>query len=106
MKIARYEIDGAVYYGVLDGETLRRLPGSPFEKTEPTGRTDALKDVKLLAPLDRPRIFGVGMNYVAHIKEMNHSSRFWKQVERCYPDWREARDWLHTRGGALHSIGD
>ena len=41
MKIARYEIDGAVHYGVLDGETLRRLPGSPFEQAEPTGATDA-----------------------------------------------------------------
>ena len=70
MKIARYEIDGAVHYGVLDGETLRRLPGSPFEQAEPTGATDALNAVRLLAPLDRPRIFGVGMNYVAHIKEM------------------------------------
>jgi predicted metal-dependent hydrolase len=48
----------------------------------------------------------VAAHEVAHIKEMNHSGRFWKQVERCYPDWREARDWLHTRGGALHSIGD
>jgi predicted metal-dependent hydrolase len=37
---------------------------------------------------------------------MNHSDRFWKQVERCYPEWREARAWLHERGGVLHSIGD
>lgn len=48
----------------------------------------------------------VAAHEVAHIKEMNHSDRFWKQVERCYPDWREARAWLHERGGALHSIGD
>lgn len=48
----------------------------------------------------------VAAHEVAHIKEMNHSDRFWKQVERCFPDWREARAWLHERGGALHSIGD
>lgn len=48
----------------------------------------------------------VAAHEVAHIKEMNHSDRFWKQVERCFPDWREARTWLHERGGALHSIGD
>lgn len=48
----------------------------------------------------------VAAHEVAHIKEMNHSSRFWKQVERCYPDWREARTWLHERGSALHAIGD
>lgn len=48
----------------------------------------------------------VAAHEVAHIKEMNHSSRFWKQVEKCYPDWREAREWLDQRGGALHAIGD
>jgi predicted metal-dependent hydrolase len=48
----------------------------------------------------------VAAHEVAHIKEMNHSGRFWKQVERCYPDWKEARTWLHERGSALHSIGD
>ena len=48
----------------------------------------------------------VAAHEVAHIKEMNHSDRFWKQVERCYPDWREARNWLHERGGVLHAIGD
>jgi len=48
----------------------------------------------------------VAAHEVAHLREMNHSSRFWKLVERCYPDWREARTWLHERGSALHSIGD
>jgi len=37
---------------------------------------------------------------------MNHSARFWRLVERCVPDWREARDWLFERGSTLHAIGD
>lgn len=48
----------------------------------------------------------VAAHEVAHMKEMNHSDRFWKQVERCYPDWRETRTWLHERGAYLHAIGD
>jgi predicted metal-dependent hydrolase len=48
----------------------------------------------------------VAAHEVAHIREMNHSNRFWKQVERCFPDWKEARTWLHERGSHLHSIGD
>jgi predicted metal-dependent hydrolase len=35
---------------------------------------------------------------------MNHSARFWRHVERCVPDWQEARRWLQERGSALHAI--
>lgn len=48
----------------------------------------------------------VAAHEVAHIREMNHSNRFWRHVETCVPDWRQARSWLHERGGALHAIGD
>jgi predicted metal-dependent hydrolase len=48
----------------------------------------------------------VAAHEVAHLKEMNHSPRFWRQVERCVPDWRKARRWLEERGSALHAIGD
>jgi len=43
---------------------------------------------------------------VAHLIEMNHSRAFWKQVERCMPDWAEARQWLQERGSVLHAIED
>lgn len=48
----------------------------------------------------------VAAHEVAHLREMNHSARFWRQVERCVPDWRKARRWLEERGQALHAIGD
>jgi predicted metal-dependent hydrolase len=48
----------------------------------------------------------VAAHEVAHLREMNHSSRFWKQVERCIPDWQDARRWLQERGSALHAIAE
>jgi predicted metal-dependent hydrolase len=48
----------------------------------------------------------VAAHEVAHLREMNHSARFWKQVERAMPDWQPAREWLQERGSALHAIGD
>jgi predicted metal-dependent hydrolase len=39
---------------------------------------------------------------VAHLKEMNHSPRFWAVVRRLYPDYEVPRDWLRRHGAALH----
>jgi predicted metal-dependent hydrolase len=33
-----------------------------------------------------------------HRREMNHSARYWKQVERAFPDYRTAEMWLKTSG--------
>jgi 2-keto-4-pentenoate hydratase/2-oxohepta-3-ene-1,7-dioic acid hydratase in catechol pathway len=70
MLIARYQTGNETHYGSLEGETLRRLSGDLLGKLTPTGRNDALRDVKLLSPVDPPRIFGAGLNYVSHIEEM------------------------------------
>jgi predicted metal-dependent hydrolase len=39
---------------------------------------------------------------VAHLKEMNHSSRFWQLVEKIHPAMKSARKWLHKEGHKLH----
>lgn len=41
---------------------------------------------------------------VAHLVEMNHSPRFWRVVERLYPDWRVARARLKHEGALLPVI--
>ncbi len=70
MKIARYQRGAAVHYGAVcaDG-SFDRLKSSPFVSLELSGRRDAAAEVRLLVPVERPRIFGVGLNYVAHAKE-------------------------------------
>lgn len=42
---------------------------------------------------------------VAHLREMNHSRRFWAHVHRCQPEFERGREWLHQRGCELHAIG-
>lgn len=69
MKIARYEFKGGVHYGRLDGTSLIRLAGSIWDGGIPTGHVDPLAEARLLCPVEAPRIFGVGLNYVAHIEE-------------------------------------
>ncbi|MBL8543130.1 MAG: M48 family metallopeptidase [Hyphomonadaceae bacterium] len=42
---------------------------------------------------------------VSHLREMNHSRRFWAHVRRCMPDYERGRAWLHEHGSALHAVG-
>lgn len=43
----------------------------------------------------------VVVHELAHLHEMNHSARFWRQVARAYPEWREARAELRARAATL-----
>lgn len=43
----------------------------------------------------------VVVHELAHRKEMNHSSRFWKIVEEFVPDYRTYRQWLRQYGENL-----
>ena len=38
---------------------------------------------------------------LCHIKEMNHSRRFWNVVESVLPDYKERRKWLKLNGNIL-----
>ncbi len=42
---------------------------------------------------------------VAHLREMNHSPRFWRLVAAHCPHWRKAEAWLDKHGARLHQYG-
>lgn len=51
------------------------------------------------------------LNYVAahecaHLREMNHSAKFWAHVARCCPDWQRQRAWLRLHGTELQAAGE
>jgi len=39
---------------------------------------------------------------VAHLKELNHSARYWRVVESLFPDYEKAETWLKRNGSSLH----
>jgi hypothetical protein len=36
-----------------------------------------------------------------HLREMNHSNRFWTRVEEVCPGWREAERWIKRNGSLV-----
>ena len=44
----------------------------------------------------------VAAHEVAHLRHMDHSAAFWRQVEELYGDYSAARGWLRENGSELH----
>jgi predicted metal-dependent hydrolase len=41
------------------------------------------------------------LHELMHLRQMNHSARFWNEVERACPDYRRAKLWLKENPGLL-----
>ncbi len=41
------------------------------------------------------------LHELMHLRQANHSRRFWREVESVCPEYREAENWLRRRGRAL-----
>lgn len=70
MRWARYQSSGRVFYGVVEGESLREGVGDPFHGWRDNGHRLCLADVRLLAPVAPSKIVAVGLNYRDHATEM------------------------------------
>jgi predicted metal-dependent hydrolase len=44
------------------------------------------------------------LHELAHLRQMNHSDRFWREVERLCPDYRSAERWLKQQRGWLQEM--
>ncbi len=70
MKIARFEKDGKISYGAVEGEEIITLSGSVFDGPQKSGPGQPIADVKLLPPTMPSKVVCVGQNYLGHIKEL------------------------------------
>jgi 2-keto-4-pentenoate hydratase/2-oxohepta-3-ene-1,7-dioic acid hydratase in catechol pathway len=67
IRYVRYELNGTVSYGVLEGETIRPIRGDLFGERAATGATVKLSEVKLRYPCEPPKVLAVGLNYASHL---------------------------------------
>ena len=70
MKIARFQWQGKVTWGIVEGEDIYALSGDIYGEFEKGAGLCQLKDVKLMAPVEPGITIACGMNYLNHIKEM------------------------------------
>jgi len=69
MKLIRFEINGSVSYGMLEGRVVRRAAGDIFEKYAQTDITYDCDEVKMLPPVSPPNVIAIGLNYSSHAGE-------------------------------------
>ena len=60
---------GDISWGILDGEAIRVLLGSPIVGAALTGETVPLSTVELLAPVEPGKVIAIGFNYKSHLDE-------------------------------------
>jgi len=63
----RYEHEGRISYGALQGERIQEIEGDLFGPHQPTDRWVALGDVKLLPPTPAKKVIAVGLNFQSHL---------------------------------------
>ena len=64
---ARFEIDGTVLHGIVEGHAIKEISGSPLNDYSETGNSHNLQDVKLLSPVSPRKIVAIGLNYRSHL---------------------------------------
>jgi len=73
MRYARFEKDGTIACGIVEGDIIKVIAGEILDGGAPTGETHALGSVQLLPPIIPETFYAAGLNYVAHIKEQAES---------------------------------
>lgn len=72
MKLARFEEQGSISYGMVEDSVVYRIEGDIFSEYKVTEEKFELSEIKLLAPCIPSKIVAVGINYRDHATEMNH----------------------------------
>lgn len=69
MKYARYEAQGNIAYGVVEGEWLKPITTTPFEPYEIISHQHHLSEIRLLAPCTPSKILATALNYKSHLED-------------------------------------
>lgn len=83
MRFVRFDVQGLVRYGRLEGDNIRALDGDLFGRWQETDQVYPLAGVRLLAPVRPGKILAVGLNYRSHLQGREAPEKpelFWKPM--------------------------
>ena len=60
--------DGAIFCGIVEGDQVAAVDGSPFAEFRASGTRFRLTEVKLLVPVIPPTFYAIGSNYRNHVE--------------------------------------
>ena len=69
MKIVRFRFENKTKYGILRGNSVQLIAGTPFHSIKPADEYYPVEQVQLLAPVLPSKIVALGLNYKSHAKE-------------------------------------
>jgi 2-keto-4-pentenoate hydratase/2-oxohepta-3-ene-1,7-dioic acid hydratase in catechol pathway len=69
MRWARFDQNGRPSYGIIEGEEIIPVRGSPFEIWERTSTRLPISSIRLLVPVVPPTFYAAGLNYAEHVHE-------------------------------------
>ncbi len=68
-KYVRFRAGRTIAFGIVEGDRVRQLEGSPFRSWKPMDVTHKLSEVKLLVPCRPSKVLAAAMNYKSHAGE-------------------------------------
>jgi len=69
MRWIRFTAEDRTRYGILEGDRILEVSGSPFDGYEKTSRKHDLAAVKIEVPVMPRTFYCAGLNYVEHVKD-------------------------------------
>jgi len=67
LKFTRYQVNGAVQYGIVSDDMVTKITAEPWTNYEISSEKHPLSSVKLLAPTMPSKIVAIGLNYKSHL---------------------------------------
>jgi 2-keto-4-pentenoate hydratase/2-oxohepta-3-ene-1,7-dioic acid hydratase in catechol pathway len=67
MKFGRFEHQGRIFYGIVEGDGVQEISAAPWEAYQ-QGRKHVLSALKVLVPVIPANFYCAGLNYLEHLE--------------------------------------